>query len=299
MTNAISIILNSHIVNIDRLIFDLQKQSVALDIIVVDVDNHMRNVWKNVKVVKNDMPGCAYSSNHLGLCAANQPVSLVIDSCVEFKSFAWIPMAIDYLQQNPKNVICPVYVANKGSCGNKLYGGTLSILKQRPGGIQIFDIQWNREKPINNFITCSMGKAYVVTTDWHRKIGSWTGIKGLDAMANAVSFSLKARLAGGEISICNEWEAKCDIMGTPAVPYLESQDVYNIMRSAWVLFPSKMSMSIHMLLSNYEGFLEASNAFVSDYQELVFEKNNFWNACKRDPRQAMKHANIDLGIPLL
>lgn len=297
MENYISVIIpcfNENITKIQRTVDNLTSNSLVSEVIVVDDNSTIPIQIKNAKVIRNSSCLGGATSKIIGMSNAKSQIILTTDVNARFKTKDWAKYVIESVLSNPKSVICPSCTPiGQRFLAGKIYGGYLDCVTYRGGKPVILESRWRVEPVLNNIIECIKGATYAFDSSFIKSIGGFSGIKGWGDF-ESVAISLKTRLAGGTCLVLPNVDLECEFLTSLA----ESSALYNKMRLAFVTMPPEISNIIPALLSGCEGIKESIDEFMSDFKQMVEDRDKFREICKVDPREAFMVAGISLDINL-
>lgn len=290
--------LNEDRETLSRVVDLLSSDPSVEEVIVVDDCSSTPLSLGNARVVRNSCRLGSAASRAAGIALAKSPVVLTTDAHVRFKTKGWGTQIADAIAANPKGIVCPSCLP-VGDCSfrGKLYGGHLDSFSSRRGCPVVLESRWNSETTANGMVGCAMGGAYAFDASWNRKIGGYSGIKGCDPI-ELVSLSLKTRLSGGSIVVLPDIEMEHSFRKKPPFDVGCSRTAYNKMRLSFVAFPPEVSTIVPTLLVGSDGSVEAISEFMSDFGEIVSERDSFWGACGVDQEEAIKRAGIEFNIDI-
>lgn len=295
MENHISVVVpcfNENITKIQHAVDHFTSSKLVSDVIIVDDNSTIPVKVKNAKVIRNTICLGRAASISIGISSANSKIILTTDLDSKFKTKEWSKYIIEAVLSNPKSIICPSYIP-VGQCSlkKKIYGGYLDCITSRGGKSIVLESRWRTEIPSKKLIDCIKGSTYAFDSKFVKLINGFSGVKGWCA-TETIALSLKSRLVGGNCMILPNVEIECNFM-----PQLNSSPiVYNKMRLAFVTMPPEVYTIIPALLNTPSGIQSSINSFMSDYKQIIEEREKFIEIRKIDAWESFKLAGIDLGI---
>jgi len=295
MENYISVIIpcfNENITKIQHTVDHFASNKLVSDVVIVDDNSTIPVQVKNAKVIRNPVSLGRAASKIIGISSANSPVILVTDLNSNFKTKNWAKYIIEAVLNNPTSITAPSYVPT-GQCSlkGKIYGGYLDCLTIRRGKPVVLESRWRVEAPPNKIVDCIKGETYAFDSKFINTIGGYKGIKGW-CPTETVAISLKTRLIGGTCIVLPNVEMEYQFSLEPT----SSKIVYNKMRLAFVSMPPEISTIIPSLLAGTLGLKESINEFMTDFKQLVEDRDKFQELYKVTPHEAFKRAGIEIGI---
>lgn len=297
MENYISVIIpcfDGDITKIQRTVDNFASNSLVSDVVVVDDNSEIPIQVKNAKVIRNLYCLGGAASKIIGMSNAKSPIILITDVNARFITKDWAKYIIESVLSNPTNVVCPACTpVGQRFLSGKIYGGHLDCLTHRGGKPVVLESRWRVEPALNNIIECIKGTTYAFNSNFIKSIGGFSGIKGWGD-TESVAISLKTRLAGGTCLVLPNVDLEYEF----STQLIKSPILYNKIRLAFVTMPPEISNIVPALLSESVGIKESVDEFMSDFKQVVEDRDKFKEICKVETREAFKSAGISLDIHL-
>jgi glycosyltransferase involved in cell wall biosynthesis len=270
----ITVVIPSHnesLTVLKKTIDNLQYNN-NINIIVVDDCSDIPVILNNALVIRNSRRMGSAASRKIGIRASKTDIIVTTDAHIQFRTKEWVKKITDILSNNPKHVVCFACIpTGETNFKSMTYGGNLTIMEQPWGLSHVLSPKWNTFCPQNHRVQCVMGGAYAFTTQWHRKIDAYSGIKGW-CPTELASLSLRTWVAGGECVIDPTIEVEHYFRKQAPFEFDPIVSAYNKLRLSMAVLPLEIATTIPTALAMVPGIDQALKMFSGSLKETFRDR---------------------------